>query len=121
MFDLMASSIEQIKAGRIRALAVTTAARAEALPDLPTVADFVPGYEASAVGGIGAPKGTPPVIVETLNSAINAALADPSVKARYAQLGSVPLSGSPSDYRKLVAVETEKWAKVIEAANIKPQ
>jgi tripartite-type tricarboxylate transporter receptor subunit TctC len=119
MFDLMASSIGYIKAGKLRALAVTTAARSQALPDLPTVGDTVPGYEASAVGGIGAPKGTPREIVDLLNSQINAALADPKIKLRLAELGGTPLPGSPDDFRKLIAGETAKWGKVIKFANIK--
>ncbi|MGA7789437.1 MAG: tripartite tricarboxylate transporter substrate binding protein [Xanthobacteraceae bacterium] len=119
MFDLMASSIGYIKAGKLRALAVTTAARSQALPDLPTVGDTVPGYEASAVGGIGAPKGTPREIVDLLNSQINAALADPKIKLRLAELGGTPLPGSPDDFRKLIAGETAKWGNVIKFANIK--
>jgi len=121
MFDLMASSIEQIKAGKLRGLAVTTATRSRALPDLPTVGDFVPGYEASAVGGIGAPKGTPGEIVNKLNAAINAALADPKMQARYDELGVAPVPGSAEDFRKLVAAETEKWAKVIKFVGIKAE
>jgi tripartite-type tricarboxylate transporter receptor subunit TctC len=121
MFDLMGSSIEQIKAGKLRALAVTTAQRVDALPDLPTIADFVPEYEASAVGGIGVPRGTPADIVEKLNVAIEGALADPKIKARYAAFGSVPLPGSSADFRKLIAAETEKWAKVVKFAEIKPE
>jgi tripartite-type tricarboxylate transporter receptor subunit TctC len=120
MFDLMASSIGYIRAGQLRALAVTTAKRSEALPDLPTVGDFVPGYEASAVGGIGAPKGTPTEIIQKLNSEINVALADPKLRSKYAALGSVPDPGSPADFGKLIADETEKWAKVIKFAKIKP-
>jgi tripartite-type tricarboxylate transporter receptor subunit TctC len=121
MFDTMASSIEYIKAGNLRALAVTTAMRSNALPDLPTVGDFVPGYEASAVNGIGAPRGTPSEIVDKLNKEINAGLADPKLKAKLADLGATALSGSPADYGKLMADETEKWAKVIKFANIKPE
>jgi tripartite-type tricarboxylate transporter receptor subunit TctC len=121
MFDLMASSIGFIKAGRLRALAVTTAARSEALPDLPTVGDFVPGYEASAVGGIGVPKGTANKIIDKLNSEINAALADPNMKLRIAELGGTPLPGTPADFGKLIANETEKWAKVIKFAGIRPE
>ncbi len=119
MFDTMAASIPHIKGGKVRALAVTTAARSALLPDLPTVADFVPGYEASGPFGLGAPKDTPPAIVEKLNKEINAVLADPKVKARLAELGSEPLTGSPAEIGKLMADETEKWAKVIKAANIK--
>jgi tripartite-type tricarboxylate transporter receptor subunit TctC len=114
------SSIEYIKAGRLRALAVTTAARSEALPDIPTVAEFVPGYEASYWTGIGAPKATPAAIVEKLNKEINAGLADPNMKARVADLGGDVLALSPTDFGKLIVDETEKWAKVIRAANIKP-
>jgi tripartite-type tricarboxylate transporter receptor subunit TctC len=121
MFDVMASSIAHIKAGKLRALAVTTATRSEALPDVPTVGDFVPGYEASAVGGFGVPKGTAAGIVNKLNVEINAALADPKMKSRYVELGSVPLPGSPADFGKLIAEETDKWAKVIKFADIKPE
>jgi tripartite-type tricarboxylate transporter receptor subunit TctC len=121
MFDPLGSSIEYIRAGRLRALAVTTATRAEALPDVPTVGDFVPGYEASLWQGIGAPKSTPPEIVDRLNKEINAALADPKIKARLADLGSTPLAQSPGEYAKLIAADTEKWGKVIRAANIKAE
>ena len=113
MFDNTASSIEHIRAGRVRALAVTTAVRAQVLPDLPTVGDVVPGYEASGFGGIGAPRGTPPDIVAKLNQEINAALADSKAKARLADLGGMMLSGSPADFGKLIAEETAKWAKVV--------
>ena len=113
------SSIDHIRAGRLRALAVTGAARLEALPDIPTVGEFVPGYEVNAWFGIGAPKGTPAEIIDRLNKQINAGFADPKTKARLADLGTV-LSGSPSDFGKLIADETEKWGKVIRAANIKP-
>ena len=102
-------------------LAVTTATRSEALPDIPTVGEFVPGYEASAWYGVGAPKNTPAEIVDKLNKEINAALADPKIKARLADLGGTVLAGSPADFGKLIAEETEKWAKVIRAANIKPE
>jgi tripartite-type tricarboxylate transporter receptor subunit TctC len=121
MFDLMPSSIGYIRAGKLRALAVTTAERSLALPDLPTVADFVPGYEASAVGGIGAPRGIAPDIVKTLNAEVNAALVDPGMQARYAALGSVPVPNSPAGFATLIAAETEKWAKVIAFANIKTE
>jgi tripartite-type tricarboxylate transporter receptor subunit TctC len=121
MFDLMPSSIGYIRAGRLRPLAVTTAARSEALPGIPPVADFVPGYEASAVGGFGAPKGTPREIVAKLNAGINAALADPTIKSRLADLGGTPLPGSPDDFKKLITGETAKWASVIRAENIKPE
>jgi len=120
MFDLMGSSIEQIKAGKLRALGVTTAEPIAALPGVPAVAQFVPGYEASGLGGIGAPKGTPREIIVTLNAAINAAIVDPKVEARHAAFGSIPLPGTPEDFRKLIASETEKWAKVVRFAGIKP-
>jgi len=119
MFDTTAASIPHIKGGKIRALAVTTAARSALLPDLPIVADFVPGYEASGPFGLGAPKGTPQPVIDKLNREINAVLADPKVKARLAELGSEPLTGSPAEIGKLLANETEKWAKVVRAANIK--
>jgi tripartite-type tricarboxylate transporter receptor subunit TctC len=109
------ASIEYIKAGRLRALALTTATRSEALPDIPTVAEFVPGCEASYWAGIGAPKATPAEIVEKLNKEINAALADPTMKARVADLGGDVLALSPTDFGKLIADETEKWGKVIRA------
>ena len=121
MFDLMASSMAYIRAGQLRALAVTTAKRSEALPELPTVGDFVPGYEASTAGGIGAPKGTPANIVHTLNMQINAGLADANLRSRYAALGSEPHPGSPADFGALIAAETEKWAKVIAFAGSKPE
>ena len=121
MFDRHAWSIEHIRAGKLRALAVTTATRSEALPDIPTVGDFVPGYEASAWFGVGAPKNTPAEIVDKLNKEINAGLADPKIKARLADLGGTVLAGSPADFGKLIADETEKWGKVIRAANIKPE
>jgi tripartite-type tricarboxylate transporter receptor subunit TctC len=121
MFDLMPSSIGYIRGGKLRPLAVTTQARSDALPGVPSVADFVPGYEASAVGGFGAPKGTPKEIVDKLNAGINAALADPAIKARLADLGGTPLPGTAADFKKLIAGETEKWSKVIRAENIKPE
>ena len=108
MFDLMASSIAYIRAGQLRPLAVTTAQPSEALPELPTVADFVPGYEASTVGGIGAPKGTPANIVDKLNAVINAGLADANVRSHYAALASMPYPSSPAEFGKLIAAETEK-------------
>jgi tripartite-type tricarboxylate transporter receptor subunit TctC len=119
MFVTTVTSIEYIKTGRLRALAVTTAMRSDALPDVPTVGEFVPGYEANTWQGIGAPKATPAEIVERLNREVNAALADPAVKARMADLGSEPLPGSVADFAKLIAEEIEKWGKVIRAANIK--
>ncbi len=119
MFDTMAAAIPHIRGGKIRALAVTTAKRSALLPDLPTVGDFVSGYEASGPFGLGAPRDTPRAIVERLNREINAVLADAAVKTRLADLGSEPLTGSPSDIGRMLADETEKWAKVIRAANIK--
>src|SRR5262249_22109242 len=119
MFATLPSSIEYIKAGHLRALAVTTARQTPALPDLPIVADVLPGYEASAVYGVGAPRNTPVEIVDKLNKEINAGLADPNMKARLADLGGTVLAGSPAEFGKLIAEETEKWGKVIRAANIK--
>ena len=113
MFDNLPTSIEFIKAGKVRPLAVTTAARSELVPDLPTVSDSLPGYEASAWYGVGAPKGTPLEIINKLNNEINAILADPKSKARFAQLGASLLAGSPAEFAKLVSLETEKWAKVV--------
>jgi tripartite-type tricarboxylate transporter receptor subunit TctC len=120
-FPTTVSSIGYIRAGRLRALAVTTATRSDALPDIPTVAEFLPGYEASFWYGVGVPKNTPAEIVDKLNEAINAGLADPTIKARLADLGGVPMPMSPAEFGKLTADETEKWAKVIRAANIKPE
>jgi tripartite-type tricarboxylate transporter receptor subunit TctC len=119
MFDPIASSIGHIRAGTVRPLAVTTATRLEVLPDVPTVGDFVPGYEASGWYGIAAPKNTPAEIVARLNSEVNAALADPRVKASFADVGTAVLPGSPADFGKLLADDTEKWRKVIREANIK--
>jgi tripartite-type tricarboxylate transporter receptor subunit TctC len=120
-FPSMPSSIEYVRAGKLRALAVTSATRSDALPDIPTVGEFLPGYEASASYGIGAPRATPAEIIDMLNKEINAALADPNMKARLADLGGTPLAGSPADFGKLIADDTEKWGKVIRAANIKPE
>ncbi len=120
MFPTTTSSIEHVRAGSLRVLAVTTATRSEVLPDMPTVGEFVPGYEASSVFGLGAPKNTPTEIVDKLNREINAALADPNMKARLADLGGDVLALSPADFGKLIAEETEKWGAVIRAANIKP-
>lgn len=120
VFATMPSSIEYVRAGRLRPLAVTTATRSEVLPDIPTVAEFVPGYEASQWYGVGAPKNTPAEIVAKLNQEINAALADPKMKARLADLGGTVLAGSPSDFGKLIADETEKWAKVVKFSGAKP-
>jgi tripartite-type tricarboxylate transporter receptor subunit TctC len=119
-FSPIPTSIEQIRAGKLRALAVTTAARVEALADIPTVGEFVPGYEASGWLGFGAPKNTPAEIIDQLNQEINAGLADPKMKARLTDLGSIAFAGSPADFGKLIADETEKWGKVIRAGNIKP-
>ena len=119
-FPTSVASIGYIRAGRLRALAVTAATRSDALPDIPTVGEFLPGYEASTWYGVGAPKGTPAEIVEKLNKEINAGLADPTMKARLADLGGDVLALSPADFGKLIADETEKWAKVIKFANIKP-
>jgi tripartite-type tricarboxylate transporter receptor subunit TctC len=121
LFNSPPASIEYIKAGRLRALAVTTATRSEVLPDVPTVGEFVPGYEASQWYGVGAPKNTPAEIVEELNKEINAGLAAPKLKARLADLGGIPIAGSPADFGKFIAEETEKWGKVIRAANIKAE
>jgi tripartite-type tricarboxylate transporter receptor subunit TctC len=121
MFDPVVSSIAHIRAGKLRPLAVTTSMRSEALPDIPTVGEFVPGYEVIVWFGLGAPKATPAEIVEKLNKEINAGLADPKIKARLADLGGSVLPGSPSDFGKLIADDTEKWGKVIRAANIKPE
>jgi len=120
MFDNLISSLELIKAGRLRPLAVTTTARAEALPEIPTVGDFVPGFEASALFGLGAPRATPAEVVAKLNTEINAGLADPRITARLAELAGVVLAGSPADFGKLIADETEKWGKVVRFSGAKP-
>jgi tripartite-type tricarboxylate transporter receptor subunit TctC len=121
MFSPLPESLGAIKGDKVRALAVTTAERSQALPDVPTVAESVPGFEASTWQGIGAPKGTPADIVASLNKQINAALADPAITARLADLGSIPTPLSPADYATLIVEETDKWEKVIRAANIKLQ
>ena len=121
MFSGTVSSIQYIRAGRLRALAVTGATRSDELPDIPPVGEFVPGYEASQWFGIGAPKYTPTQIVDKLNKEINTGLADPKIKARLADLGGTSLVGSPADFGKLIADETDKWAKVIRTSNIKPE
>jgi tripartite-type tricarboxylate transporter receptor subunit TctC len=121
MFATATASIEHIRAGTVRALAVSTATRFDALPDLPTVGTFVPGYEASAFFGVGAPRNTPAEIVAKLNKEINAGLADPKVRERLANLGGTVLAGSPADFGKLIAEDTEKWSKVVKFANIKPE
>ena len=119
-FEPLPASIEFIKSGKLRALAVTTGTRSEALPELPTVGEFVPGYEASAWNGLCAPRNTPTEIIEKLNTEITAGLADPKLRAKLAELGGMVLGGSPADFAKLIADETEKWGKVARAANIKP-
>jgi tripartite-type tricarboxylate transporter receptor subunit TctC len=119
MFATMSSSIEYVRGGKLRALAVTTATRSPVLPDIPTVAEFVPGYESSFWTGVGASKSTPAEIVDKLNKEINAALADPKMKARFAELGATALPGSPADFGKLLADETEKSAKVVKFAGVK--
>jgi tripartite-type tricarboxylate transporter receptor subunit TctC len=117
-FDNLPSSLELIRAGKVRALAVTTTARSELLPDVPTVADFLPGYEASAWYGVGAPKGTPAEIVEKLNKELNAAFADPRTKARITELGGTPLPGTPADFGRFIAEEVEKWGKVAKFSGV---
>jgi tripartite-type tricarboxylate transporter receptor subunit TctC len=121
MFNTMSASLQHVRAGKLRALGVATKTRQAALPDVPTVAEFVPGYEASFWTGIAAPKGMSPEIIDKLNKAVNAALEDPQVKARLAEWGATALAGSPADFAKFVADETEKWGKVIRAANIKAE
>jgi tripartite-type tricarboxylate transporter receptor subunit TctC len=120
MFDAIPSAIAHIKSGKLRALGVTSAARSEVLPDVPSIGEFVPGYETSAVFGLGAPKNTPDEIVEKLNREIGAALGDQAVKTRLADLGGTTLQSASAEYAKLIAAEMEKWGKVIRAANIKP-
>jgi tripartite-type tricarboxylate transporter receptor subunit TctC len=119
MFDNIPTCFEHVKSGKLRGLAVTSTTRSEILPDLPLVADFLPGYEASAWYGIGAPKGTPPDIVERLNKVVNEILADPKVKAKFSEYGAMLLPGSPGDFGKLLADETEKWGKVVKFAGAK--
>jgi len=121
MFATMPGSIEYIKAGKLRSLAVTTATRLDALPNVPTVSEFLPGYEANGWQGVGAPKNTPAEIIAKLNNEINTGLADPKLKMRLADLGGTVIAGSPADFGKLIADETEKWGKVIRAGNIKPE
>jgi tripartite-type tricarboxylate transporter receptor subunit TctC len=120
-FGTAASTIEYIRAGTLRALAVTTATRSEALPGLPTIAEFVPGYEATAWFGVGAPRNTPADIIDKLNRDINACLADPKLQARIADLGGIAITGSPTDFGKLIAEETEKWAKVVKFSGAKAE
>ena len=120
LFDTLSSSIEHIRSGRLRALAVTTATPSKALPGIPSLGEFVPGYEASAWQGLGVPKGTPPEIIDKLNIAINAALVDPKLKTRLSDLGGEALAGSPADFAKLIADETEKWSRVVKFSGAKP-
>jgi tripartite-type tricarboxylate transporter receptor subunit TctC len=120
-FATLASAIENIKAGRLRAISVTTSARQEALPDVPAMSEFIPGYEASGWWGVGAPRDTPVEIINTLSREINAALGDPKMKARISELGGVPTQMPPREFGKFIADETEKWGKVIRAANIKAE
>jgi tripartite-type tricarboxylate transporter receptor subunit TctC len=119
-FSVVTETLQYLKAGKLRALAVTTAARSDVLPDIPTISEFVPGYEASAWVGIGAPKNTPTEIIEKLNADINAGLADRKLKARFTDLGATMFIGSPADFGKFITDETEKWAKVVKFAGIKP-
>jgi tripartite-type tricarboxylate transporter receptor subunit TctC len=119
MFDNVPSSIEYVRTGKLRALAVTTARRSEVLPDIPTVGDFVPGYESSAWYGVGAPRNTAQDVIELLNREINAGLADPKLKARFADLSAAVIPGSPTDFGKLIAEETEKWGKVVKFSGAK--
>jgi tripartite-type tricarboxylate transporter receptor subunit TctC len=121
LFATTPGTTDYIKTGKLRALAVTTAARAEVLPDVPTVGEYVPGYEASQWYGLAAPRNTPPEIVDRLNKEINAALADPKMKARFADIGGEPLAGAPAAFGSLIAAETEKWGKVVRAAGLKPE
>ncbi len=121
MFDILTSSIQHIRSGALRALAVTSATRSEALPDLPTVGAFLPGYEATAWYGIAAPKNTPSEIVDKLNNEINAGLADPKIKARFADLASAVIPGSPTDFARLVGEEIEKWGKVVKFSGARPE
>jgi tripartite-type tricarboxylate transporter receptor subunit TctC len=121
LFDNLPGSIGHIRTGKVRALGVTASKRVDAIPDVPTIGESVPGYEASVWYGIAAPKGTPPEIVEKLNQAVNAVLADPRLQARLAELGGQPMPMTPAEFGKLVAAETEKWAKVIKFAGIKPE
>ena len=120
-FDGISSSIGHIRSGRLRVLGVSTATRVEALPDVPTVSEFVPGYEATGWTGIGAPRDTPPDIIDTLNRAISEAVADPKIKARLEDLGNAPYALAPAEFGKLLASETEKWGKVVRAAGLKPE
>jgi tripartite-type tricarboxylate transporter receptor subunit TctC len=120
-FGTTPASIEYIRTGKLRAIAVTTTKPPDVLPDLPTVNDSLPGYEASGWWGVGAPRGTPTEIIDRLNTMINAALADPNIKARLADLGGAALTGSPADFAKLIAADTEKWGKVVKFTGAKPE
>ena len=119
MFDNIPTSLEHVRSGKLRGLAVTSLTRSEVLPDLPLVADYLPGYEASAWYGVGAPKNTPPEIIDKLNKEINSVLADPKLKSRFRELGAMELSGSPADFKKLIGDEPDKWAKVVKFAGAK--
>ena len=121
MFDILTSSIQHVRSGALRALAVTSATRSDALPDVPTVGDFLPGYEATAWYGIAAPKNTPSEIVDELNKEINFGLADPRIKARFAELASTVIPGSAADFGNLVGEEIEKWGKVVNVSGAKPE
>ena len=121
MFATMPAAIEHVRSGRLRALAVTTATCSLLLPDIPTVGEFLPGYEASSFFGVGGPRNTPADIVEKLNSEINAALVDPKIKAQFERADSLPLGGSPSDFARLIASETEKWGKVVKFAGMRAE
>jgi tripartite-type tricarboxylate transporter receptor subunit TctC len=121
VFGSVPASIEYVRAGKLRALAVTTSTRSELLPEVPTVADSVPSYESSTWYGIGAPKDTPAEIIDRLNVEINAALGDPTLKTRVADLGGTVIGGSPTDFSELIASDTEKWGKVVRFAGIKPE
>ena len=117
-FDNLPGAIGYIRNGQFRALGVTTTARSDALPDVPSISDFLPGYEVSAFYGLNAPKGTPPEVIDILNKAVNAALADPTMRKKFADLGGMMLGGSPADFGKFLTAETEKWARVIQEGNI---
>ena len=121
MFDAVPSALPHVRSGRLRALAVTGASRIEALPDVPAVAEIVPGYAVNAWLGIGAPRGAPVEVVERLNREVNATLADPAIAARFADLGSPVLMGTPADFGRLIADDVQKWARVIRAGNIRPE
>jgi tripartite-type tricarboxylate transporter receptor subunit TctC len=120
MFDNLPSSIEQIRAGRLRTLAVSSTTRLDVLPEIPTVADFVPGFETAAFAGIGAPRNTPAEVIDSLNREVNAALAEPKVKAQIAQLGGAPMPLSPAAFGTLLAEQTEKWGRVVKSSGARP-